>query len=75
MVGFSSAVKDMMFEYGGVIIVDGDINDIRIIGTASLVFVGAICGLGAQYETKVYTDHINCFNDLKRVLSQININR
>ncbi|EFX62925.1 hypothetical protein DAPPUDRAFT_67555, partial [Daphnia pulex] len=53
VVGFSSAVKDMMFEYGGVIIVDGNINDIRIIGTVTLIFVGAICGLGAKYETKM----------------------
>ena len=53
VVGFSQAVQDMMLEYGGVIIVDGAINDIRIIGTATLIFICAICGLGAKYETKV----------------------
>nr|CAH0110870.1 unnamed protein product [Daphnia galeata] len=53
VVGFSQAVQDMMLEYGGVIIVDGAINDIRIIGTATLIFICAICGLGAKYETKM----------------------
>ncbi|XP_032780017.2 bumetanide-sensitive sodium-(potassium)-chloride cotransporter isoform X2 [Daphnia magna] len=53
VVGFSQAVQDMMKEYGGVIIVDGGINDIRIIGTITLIFISAICGLGAKYETKM----------------------
>ncbi|XP_046450812.1 solute carrier family 12 member 3-like isoform X3 [Daphnia pulex] len=53
VVGFSQAVQDMMFEYGGVIIVDGATNDIRIIGTATLIFICSICGLGAKYETKM----------------------
>ncbi len=53
VVGFAQAVQDMMMEYGGVIIVDGGLNDIRIIGTLTLIFICAICGLGAKYETKV----------------------
>jgi solute carrier family 12 sodium/potassium/chloride transporter 2 len=53
VVGFAQAVQDMMMTYGGVIIVDGGLNDIRIIGTLTLILVCAICGLGAQYETKV----------------------
>ena len=53
VVGFAQAVQDMMMEYGGVVIVDGADNDIRIIGTLTMIFVCAICGLGSQYETKV----------------------
>ncbi|EFX79453.1 hypothetical protein DAPPUDRAFT_319556 [Daphnia pulex] len=53
VVGFAQAVQDMMMEYGGVIIVDGGLNDIRIIGTLTLIFICAICGLGAKYETKM----------------------
>jgi solute carrier family 12 sodium/potassium/chloride transporter 2 len=54
VVGFAQAVQDMMLEYGGVIIVDGANNDIRIIGTITLIFICVICGLGAKYEAKVY---------------------
>nr|CAH0112221.1 unnamed protein product [Daphnia galeata] len=53
VVGFAQAVQDMMMEYGGVIIIDGADNDIRIIGTLTMIFVCAICGLGSQYETKM----------------------
>ena len=65
VVGFSQAVQDMMFEYGGVIIVDGADNDIRIIGTLTLIFICAICGLGAQYETKVRHELINSVKNLQ----------
>jgi solute carrier family 12 sodium/potassium/chloride transporter 2 len=58
VVGFAQAVQDMMLEYGGVIIIDGADNDIRIIGTVTMIFITAICGLGSQYETKV-----NYFNE------------
>lgn len=53
VVGFAQAVQDMMMEYGGVILFDGASNDIRVIGTITMIFVCAICGLGSQYETKV----------------------
>ncbi|KAI9550263.1 hypothetical protein GHT06_005728 [Daphnia sinensis] len=53
VVGFAQAVQDMMMEYGGYIIFDGAYNDIRVIGTITMIFVCAICGLGAQYETKM----------------------
>jgi solute carrier family 12 sodium/potassium/chloride transporter 2 len=69
VVGFSQAVQDMMFEYGGVIIVDGATNDIRIIGTATLIFICSICGLGAKYETKVTI----LLNLLELHLKQFNI--
>ncbi|XP_046450809.1 solute carrier family 12 member 3-like [Daphnia pulex] len=53
VVGFAQAIMDMMLEYGGIIIIDGAANDIRIIGTLTMIFVCAICGLGSQYETKM----------------------
>ena len=61
VVGFAQAVQDMMMEYGGVIIIDGADNDIRIIGTLTMIFVCAICGLGSQYETKVLIIRNNHF--------------
>ena len=54
VVGFAQAVQDMMLEYGGVKIYDGADNDIRIIGTITMILICLICGLGAQYETKVF---------------------
>ncbi len=54
VVGFAQVVQDMMVEYGGAVIIDGANNDIRIIGTITMIFITAICGLGSQYETKVY---------------------
>lgn len=53
VVGFAQAIIDMMKEYGGLVIIDGADNDIRIIGTLTMIFICCICGLGAQYETKV----------------------
>lgn len=53
IVGFAQTVQDMMKAYGGYIIFDGGLNDIRIIGTISTVFICTVCGLGPYYETKV----------------------
>ena len=53
VVGFSQSVMDMMKEYGGIVFLDGGDNEIRVIGTITMVFIFAICGLGSQYETKV----------------------
>ncbi|XP_046651527.1 bumetanide-sensitive sodium-(potassium)-chloride cotransporter-like isoform X2 [Daphnia pulicaria] len=52
-VGFAQTVQDMMKEYGGLIIVDGGDNDIRIIGTLTMLFICTLCGLGSYYETKM----------------------
>lgn len=62
VVGFAQAIIDMMLEYGGIIMIDGAANDIRIIGTLTMIFVCAICGLGSQYETKVQHLNINNFS-------------
>jgi amino acid transporter len=54
IVGFVQTVQDAMWNYGGYIIVDGDLNDTRILGTILLIFVWALCGAGAKYEAKVF---------------------
>ena len=53
VVGFCQSIQDLMKNYGGAIIVDGADNDIRIIGTITMIAVCALCGLGAKYEAKV----------------------
>ncbi|XP_059352273.1 bumetanide-sensitive sodium-(potassium)-chloride cotransporter-like isoform X2 [Daphnia carinata] len=53
IVGFAQTVLDMMKEYGGYIIFDGALNDIRVVGTLTTIFTCAVCGLGPYYETKM----------------------
>ena len=53
VVGFCQSIQDVMRNYGGVKIVDGADNDIRIIGSVTMIAVCALCGLGAKYEAKV----------------------
>jgi len=52
-VGFAQTVLDMMKTYGGMIIVDGGDNDIRIVSIIAIFFICTVCGLGSYYETKV----------------------
>ncbi len=53
-VGFAQTVLDMMKTYGGgMIIVDGGDNDIRIISVVAIFLICTVCGLGSYYETKV----------------------
>ncbi|XP_046634296.1 bumetanide-sensitive sodium-(potassium)-chloride cotransporter-like [Daphnia pulicaria] len=52
VVGFCQSIQDLMRSYGGAVIVDGADNDIRIIGTITMIAVCALCGLGAKYEAK-----------------------
>ena len=53
VVGFVQTVQSAMLNYGGYIIVDGGLNDTRILGTILMVLVWALCGAGAKYEAKV----------------------
>lgn len=53
VVGFCQSLQDLLKNYDGGMIVDGADNDIRIIGTITLIAVSALCGLGAKYEAKV----------------------
>ena len=51
-VGFCEALNDMLAELG-VQIVDGGLNDIRIIGSITLVVLAMIVGIGMEWESKV----------------------
>ena len=65
VVGFSQTLQDVMKTYGGYIIVDGGINDTRIIGTIVIIAVWGLCGLGAKYESKVNLYNLpslNCYD-------------
>lgn len=53
VVGFCQTLQDTMKEYGGYIIVDGDVNDTRILGTILMIVVWGLCRLGAKYEMMV----------------------
>lgn len=53
VVGFAQTVIDMMMQYGGLVLIDGGDNDIRIIGGITMIFVCGVCGMGSQYETMV----------------------
>jgi solute carrier family 12 sodium/potassium/chloride transporter 2 len=50
--GFCEALNDMLEELG-VQIVDGDLNDIRIVGSVTLVVLAMIVGIGMEWEAKV----------------------
>lgn len=52
-VGFCEALSDMLEDYWGVQIVDGGLNDIRIIGSITLVVLGMIVSIGMEWEAKV----------------------
>jgi solute carrier family 12 sodium/potassium/chloride transporter 2 len=52
-VGFCEALSDMLKEYFDIEIVDGGLNDIRIIGSITLVVLGAIVAIGMEWEAKV----------------------
>jgi solute carrier family 12 sodium/potassium/chloride transporter 2 len=43
----------MLKEYFDIEIVDGGLNDIRIIGSITLVVLGAIVAIGMEWEAKV----------------------
>ena len=53
VVGIGQTIQDAMKNHGGYFIVDGDINDVRIIGGITMVVICCLCQLGAKYEAKV----------------------
>ena len=52
-VGFCESLNDMLAVLG-VKIIDNGPNDIRIIGSITLVVLGAIVGIGMEWEAKVW---------------------
>jgi solute carrier family 12 (sodium/potassium/chloride transporter), member 2 len=53
VVGFCQTLQDMLKQYFDKTIVDGGLNDTRIIGSITMIGVLGLCGLGAKYEAKV----------------------
>jgi solute carrier family 12 sodium/potassium/chloride transporter 2 len=63
-VGFCEALRDMLKEYFDVQIVDGGLNDIRIIGSITLVVLGSIVAIGMEWEAKVDAPNKMCDSSL-----------
>ncbi|KAK3929264.1 Bumetanide-sensitive sodium-(potassium)-chloride cotransporter [Frankliniella fusca] len=50
-IGFCSSLNDLLKE-SGLKIVDGDLNDIRIVGVIAILVMIVICAVGMDWETK-----------------------
>ncbi|EAT38199.1 AAEL009886-PA [Aedes aegypti] len=50
-IGFCSSLNDLLASYG-IKIIDGGVNDIRIVGTIALIVMVAICAVGMDWEVK-----------------------
>ncbi|XP_053670098.1 bumetanide-sensitive sodium-(potassium)-chloride cotransporter-like [Anopheles nili] len=51
-IGFCSSLNQLLGSFGAKII-DGGINDMRIVGTVTIVVIVIICAVGMDWETKV----------------------
>ena len=51
-IGFCDSLNDLLSN-NGLKIVDGDINDVRIVGTVSIIVMCVICAIGMEWESKV----------------------
>jgi amino acid transporter len=51
-IGFCDSLNDLLSSHG-LKIVDGDINDVRIVGTVSIIIMCIICAFGMEWESKV----------------------
>ncbi|CAD5223562.1 unnamed protein product [Bursaphelenchus okinawaensis] len=52
VVGFAETVRDMMKEHG-VVIIDGEMNDVRVIGLVTCVILMGIIFIGTDFESKM----------------------
>lgn len=50
-IGFCNSLNDLLKSYG-LKIVDGDVNDVRIVGTLAILVMILICALGMDWEAK-----------------------
>lgn len=51
-IGFCNSLNDLLSS-NGLKIVDGDVNDVRIVGTVSILVMCVICAIGMEWESKV----------------------
>ena len=52
VVGFCESLIDLLSSFG-VIIIDGGVNDVRILGTITMIALIAIVAFGMEWEAKV----------------------
>lgn len=50
-IGFCDSLNDLLQSYD-MKIIDGGVNDVRIIGTVALIIMIFICAVGMEWETK-----------------------
>ncbi|RVE49975.1 hypothetical protein evm_005443 [Chilo suppressalis] len=50
-IGFCDSMNELL-KTNGLIIIDNDVNDVRIIGTVALVVMCVICAIGMEWESK-----------------------
>lgn len=60
-IGFCSSLNDLLRE-NDLKILDGGVNDIRIVGTIALLIMVIICAVGMEWESKVKMTAISSFN-------------
>ncbi|CAL4065736.1 unnamed protein product, partial [Meganyctiphanes norvegica] len=53
IIGFCDSLKDMCSNYWGAIIIDGTVNDTRVIGVATLILMLALAIVGLEWVTRV----------------------
>jgi amino acid transporter len=51
-IGFCDSLNDLLSS-NGLKIVDGGINDVRIVGTIAILVMCVICAVGMEWESKV----------------------
>jgi hypothetical protein len=51
-IGFCDSLNDLLHSKG-LQIIDGDINDVRIVGTIAILVMCIICAVGMEWESKV----------------------
>lgn len=50
-IGFCNSLNDLLKSYG-LKIIDGDVNDVRIVGVIAILIMILICALGMDWESK-----------------------
>lgn len=53
VVGFCESMKDLLASFG-LSIIDGNVQDIRIIGSITIVLLTVLVVIGMEWEAKVY---------------------
>lgn len=56
-IGFCDSLNDLLKTHG-LSIVDGGVNDVRIVGVVAIFVMILICAIGMEWESKVSAGHI-----------------